>query len=368
MKILSLSKYGKLGASSRLRTLQYLILLEKEGIEVSSQPLISNEALLLRYKQGHYSPSSLVLFYIKRIKTLIFKKSYDLLWIEKEALPWFPVWIELLLLRGKPFILDYDDATFHNYDQNNNKILRYFFHDRLDKLMANASLVVCGNLYLQKRALNSGASNIVILPTVVNLDRYPVKRYVDLSMMEHRNYQCKIVWIGSPSTQHYLKLIKGPLKLLSKKNNFILRIIGSEEFKIPSVNMEIIPWSEEAESKLIRESDIGIMPLFNKSWEKGKCGYKLIQYMACGLPVVASPIGVNQDIVCHGKNGFLANNENEWIASLDKLLGNSALRFKMGSRGRQDVVENFSLTTTAPNLIHNFRKVYEEKNRRNNVD
>jgi glycosyltransferase involved in cell wall biosynthesis len=362
VKILSLTKYGKLGASSRLRTLQYLALLEKKGIDVSSHALISDKALLLRYKLGCYSPVSLIFFYIKRIKTLIFKKSFDLVWIEKEAFPWFPVWIELLLLRGKPFILDYDDATFHNYDQNSNKILRYFFHDRLDRLMAKSSLVVCGNLYLQKRALTSGASNTVILPTVVNLDKYPVKEYIDFTLIDYVNYQCKIVWIGSPSTQHYLELIKGPLQVLSRKYNFILRVIGSDELKISSVNIEIIPWTEEAESKLIRDCDIGIMPLLNTSWEKGKCGYKLIQYMASGLPVVASPIGVNQDIICHGKNGFLANNENEWVASLDNLLGNSGLRSEMGLCGRQDVVEKYSLTIAAPNLINNFRKVYEESN------
>ncbi len=362
MKILSLTKYGKLGASSRLRTLQYLALLEKEGIDVSSHALISDKALLLRYKLGHYSPSSLIFFYIKRIKTLIFKESFDLLWIEKEALPWFPVWIELLLLRGKPFILDYDDATFHNYDQNINKILRYFFHDRLDRLMAKSSLVVCGNSYLRKRAKSSGALHTVILPTVVNLSRYPVKEYNNSLIKSDINYQCKIVWIGSPSTQHYLELIKNSLQILSKKHNFILRVIGSNELNIPSVNIEIIPWTEEAESKLIRDCDIGVMPLLNTSWEKGKCGYKLIQYMASGLPVVASPIGVNQDIVCHGKNGFLANNENEWIVSLDNLLSNSGLRSEMGLYGRQNVVEKYSLATVAPKLIESFRRVYEESN------
>ena len=267
------------------------------------------------------------------------------------------------MLRGKPFVLDFDDATFHNYDQNNNKILRYFFHDRLDKLMAKASLVVCGNLYLQKRALTSGASNTIILPTVVNLDRYPVKRYVDFALVNYSNYQCKIVWIGSPSTQHYLELVTAPLQILSKKYNFILRVIGPDKLNIPSVNMEIIPWSEEEESKLIRDCDIGIMPLLNTSWEKGKCGYKLIQYMASGLPVVASPIGVNKDIVCHGKNGFLATNETDWIMSLDSLLSNASLRSEMGLYGHKNVIEKYSLTTVAPKLIESFRWVYEESNK-----
>ena len=155
MKILSLTKYEKLGASSRIRTFQYLPLLKREGYEVSPQSLISDKSLLSRYKHGNYSVFFLVFSYIRRIKVLFAKQSYDLVWVEKEAFPWFPVWFELLLLRGKPFIMDFDDATFHNYDQNSNKYLRYFFHNRLDKLMAKSALVICGNYYLKQRAENA---------------------------------------------------------------------------------------------------------------------------------------------------------------------------------------------------------------------
>lgn len=368
MRILSLTKYDKLGASSRLRTFQYLSFLERQGVNISLQALIPDEALLLRYKLGYYPLTIVISFYVKRIKVLLFKKSYDLIWIEKEALPWFPFWIEWLLIRGKPFILDYDDATFHNYDQNTNKILRFFFHNRLDRLMAKASLVMCGNLYLKERAIASGAENVVVLPTVINLKSYPIKRYDDLPLKNKDFYQCRIVWIGSPSTQKYLRLIKMALQALAKKHNFILRVIGVDDLCIPSVNIELFPWSEEKEAKLIRDCDIGIMPLFNTSWEKGKCGYKLIQYMGSGLPVVASPIGINKEIVCHGENGFLANNENEWIRSLETLLTNSALRSKMGLHGRQTVVKNYSLSVSAPNLINKFRKLHNELARKNNAN
>jgi glycosyltransferase involved in cell wall biosynthesis len=367
LKILSLTKYGKLGASSRLRTLQYLALLERENINVSSHALISDKALTLRYKFGYYSFLSLIFFYINRIKTLIFKKSFDLVWIEKESLPWFPAWIELLLLGGKPFVLDYDDATFHNYDKNDSKILRYFFHDRLDRLMAKSSLVICGNSYLQKRAKSAGALHTVILPTVIDLDKYLVKEYKNPLTESDTNYRIKIVWIGSPSTQHYLELIKEPLQALSNKYGFSLRVIGPREFSIPSVNVETFSWSEETESELIRNCDIGIMPLFNTSWEKGKCGYKLIQYMASGLPVIASPVGINKDIV-RCDNGFLASNDNDWISSLDSLLSNASLRCKMGLCGRKYVVEKYSLEATTPNLVENFREIHKKMLERSGKD
>lgn len=362
MKILSLTKYEKLGASSRIRTFQYLPLLKREGYEVSPQSLITDKSLLSRYKYGKYSVFFLVSTYIRRIKVLFAKQSYDLVWVEKEAFPWFPVWFELLLLRGKPFIMDFDDATFHNYDQHSNKFLRYFYHNRLDKLMAKSALVICGNYYLKQRAENAGASRTVLLPTVVNLNSYSVKDYNNPKKRFNSKNYCKIVWIGSPSTQHYLQVIKKPLQILSKKYNIILRVIGSKDLKMPSVNLELIPWSEEEESRLIRDCDIGVMPLLNTSWEKGKCGYKLIQYMASGLPVVASPIGINRDIVCHGDNGFLVSNQKQWIRSLSNLVANKSLRSRLGLNGRQHVLKKYSLINAAPKLIESFKQVYERNN------
>lgn len=153
MRILMLTKYGQQGASSRLRTIQYLSWFEQAGIQCDVFPLISDEALKAKYNKQSYNSSELRQAYWNRIRLLLSNKNqYSLIWIEKEALPWTPAWFEKLLLSGIPYVLDYDDALFHNYDMHRLPIVRKIFGKRLDKLMAGASLVVCGNYYLADRA------------------------------------------------------------------------------------------------------------------------------------------------------------------------------------------------------------------------
>ena len=119
---------------------------------------------------------------------------------------------------------------------------------------------------------------------------------------------------------------------------------------LPAVPTEHVPWTEAAEVAAIAEFDVGIMPLADEPWERGKCGYKLIQYMACGLPVVASPVGVNRQIVEHGVNGFLAETPTQWDEALRTLLADPALRQRMGQAGRQKVERQFSLQVTGPKV------------------
>jgi glycosyltransferase involved in cell wall biosynthesis len=357
VKVLSLTKYGEFGASSRLRTMQYIKLLNKEGINITVQHLISNKSLLLRYKIGKYPLDMVAMFYLRRLKTLLKDNNFDLIWIEKEALPWFPVWLEIMLFKGIPYILDFDDATFHNYDQHKNNLLRFFYGSRLDKLMSKASLVICGNSYLESRAIKAGSLNTLRLPTAIDLEKYQIKKYINKANKRNLNYQFKVVWIGSPSTQHYLKIIKKPLQILARKYHFIFQLIGSQEIVIPSIQMEIIPWSEDTEASLIRNSDIGVMPLPDMPWERGKCGYKIIQYMASGLPVIASPVGVNKDLVLDGVNGFLANNDQQWIKAFEDLFESKDLRIKMGLCGREIIEKKYSISITAPKLIKSLKLI-----------
>src|SRR5690606_16069608 len=129
-------------------------------------------------------------------------------------------------------------------------------------------------------------------------DRYPKPQ-----INPRANIIPTIVWIGSPSTVRYLKNLEQSLQQLAQRISFQLRVIGGGEIVIPGVNIQSIPWSEDTEVANIAGADVGVMPLLDSPWERGKCGYKLIQYMACGLPVVASPIGVNTEIVSPSVNG-----------------------------------------------------------------
>jgi glycosyltransferase involved in cell wall biosynthesis len=346
LNILILPRYSRLGASSRLRFFQYLQCLDKENITYTLSSFIDDKALKKFYERGHYNFIDIIKFYWRRIHATLKKGEFDLIWIEKEVFPWLPIFFEKKMLSGLPYVLDYDDAIFHNYDQHHSFLVRYFLGQRIDKIMKDASLVIVGNTYLEKRAIDSGAKKVKIIPTVIDLKKYPTQ----IRTIKNDGIP-RIAWIGSPSTIKYIKHINRPLALLSKKIDFKLRIINNISICIDDVDVEFIPWTEETEVFSLYSCDIGIMPLFDSAWERGKCGYKLIQYMACGLPVVASPVGVNAEIV-RKENGYLAATENDWIEALGKLLSNPNLRKKMGEAGRKQVEEEYCTQQTAFKLIN----------------
>lgn len=344
-KVLALTKYGDLGASSRMRFLQYLPYLQKCGVEVTTKPLLSNDMLRERYQNGGYGKWQLFNAYAKRTGSILKGRQFDIIWIEKEALPWLPAWFELLLLRGKFYVLDFDDAIFHNYDLHRSAWARYIYGRRIDRLMRRAQLVVTGNNYLTDRATAAGAKNVVEIPTVVDLARYPAKENYALL-----DKPC-IVWIGSPSTAQYLIDLAEPLGALAQRHPFTLRVIGAGAVTLPGVDVEVVAWSADTEAAEIAKGDIGIMPLRNTPWELGKCAYKLIQYMACGLPAVASPIGANREVVLDGETGYFADTAAMWIEKIELLLRNVTLRQRFGQSGRARVEAYYCLQQTAPKVI-----------------
>jgi glycosyltransferase involved in cell wall biosynthesis len=354
LKILVLVKYGRLGAPSRLRFLQYFPWLENGGLQLTVRPLLSDVMLRTRYQRGTYDTVSLLWAYASRWRAMLLRRNFDVIWIEKEALPWAPLWVERLLLRGIPYVLDYDDAVFHQYDQHSRAWVRRLYGRRLDGLMANAAMVVCGNNYLAQRAHGAGAQLTVVVPTVIDLTRYSCKSRVSGVVSLPR-----IVWIGSPSTARYLELLREPLRVLAEQQPFVLRVIGGGAVDFPGVQVELMSWSENTEVDSIRACDVGVMPLVDSSWERGKCGYKLIQYMACGLPVVASNVGVNADIVTQGENGYLANTPLEWTTALGKLLKDAPLRAQMGTAGRQLVESTYCVQQTGPIMTKLLRSIVE---------
>lgn len=351
IRILLITKYDRLGASSRMRSLQYVPRLEQAGLQVTVQPLLSDALLQARYKRGGYG-FSLLRAYADRLRALRARHQFDVVWIEKEALPWWPLWLESALLRGVPYVLDYDDAIFHNYDQHANSWVRRLFGRRLDGLMAQAALVVGGNNYLAQRARDAGAPWVEVVPTVIDLARYPYSPPTSATVLARPTAGDlpRVVWIGSPSTARYLQLIREPLQVLAARHPFVLRVIGGGAVDLPGVQVEVVPWTEATEVENISACQVGVMPLLDSLWERGKCGYKLIQYMACGLPVVASPVGVNCQIVEHGNNGFLAEIPAEWEKALQTLLADADLRQRMGQAGRQKVEQQYCIQMTGPRL------------------
>lgn len=351
MKVLFLTRYGRLGASSRLRAMQFFPSLEAAGLQCTVQPLFSDALLEKKYASGSYGLVGTLGAYLKRIASMLESHRFDLVWIEKEALPWLPAWLERMLLAQVPYVVDFDDAVFHNYDLHRLALVRGILGQRIERVLTGARLATCGNNYLAQRAGDAGA--VALLPTVIDLDRYdaPVDRAGRVP---------RIVWIGSPSTVQYVARLAAPLAALARRFPFTLRVIGGS-IALPGVDVECTPWTEETEVAAIAQCDIGIMPLKDSPWERGKCGYKLIQYMACGLPVVASPVGVNVDIVREGVNGLLADADADWETQLARLLGDAALRERMGRAGRVIVEQQYSVQAVAGQLANHLRNA-EKKN------
>jgi glycosyltransferase involved in cell wall biosynthesis len=215
--------------------------------------------------------------------------------------------------------------------------------------MRNAATVVAGNEYLAERAQEAGASSIGIIPTVIDLDRYPDQ------MPGETDKSFTIGWIGSPSTARYVEDITPSLRKICDERDAHVKLIGSGNIDLEGVNLEVREWSEETEIQDIQDIDVGIMPLAQHPWERGKCGFKLIQYMGCWKPVAASPVGMNQKIVENGVNGYLADEYDAWVKALRTLLDDEERRNEMGRRGRQRVEQEYCLKVTTPrwrDVIH----------------
>lgn len=345
MNILLLCRYPRQGASSRLRSYQYLPELEKRGIQVTVSPLFSEDYLEVFYHSGRKRPADLLAAYWQRLKQLFKVKAYDLLWVEKELFPWLPAIAETSLdSLGIPFLVDYDDAIFHRYDQASSAWVRKLLGRKIDRVMASARLVTVGNDYLAERARVAGARRVMQLPTVVDTRRYSLKTVDDSTPFT-------IGWIGSPTTVGYLELIHEPLQSLASERAIRLLVVGAEAEPIAGVSVENLSWSEATETELIQRFDVGVMPLADALWEQGKCGYKLIQYMASGLPVIASAVGVNRKLVEQGVNGYLAEGVEDWQKALKSLADDAHLRAEMGRMGRLKVEQHYSLEVMAPRLI-----------------
>jgi glycosyltransferase involved in cell wall biosynthesis len=339
-RLLVLSRYSRLGASSRLRTLQYRPYIEDAGFEVEYTSLFDDK-YLQRFYSGQSSLLNLPRYYGKRVWQIKKKPAPSLIWIEYEALPWLPFFLESALIsKSIPIISDFDDAVFHKYDLHKLKFVRRLLGNKIDQIMKNSRLVMAGNNYLEDRAHQAGAANVEIVPTVVDLSLYPELTQSD------KKPSAQIGWIGTPNTWNaFGERIFDTLKPLLEARNACFKAVGAGLVEKTKGTLNIVPWREETEVEQIRDMEIGIMPLSDTPWARGKCGYKLIQYMACGLPVVASPVGVNARIVEHGVNGFLAETNDDWHNAVLTLMNDAGLRHRMGQAGRKKVEENYSLQT-----------------------
>lgn len=317
--------------SARFRVRQYIPALLKQNLAVTEMPS----------RFGAYPPQSKLIrpFWAgatlaAQIPKVIKSHSYDVVLLQREMLSSFTT---LERLTKKPRVLDVDDAIFLHRNE--------CFARRLAQM---SDRVLCGNAYLAEW-FSTWNKNICIIPTAVDTDRYA-------PIVNQRNLDVELVigWIGTSGNLKYVYAVEEALtKIITTYPKTKLRIVCDKMPTFRAIDMnrcEFIHWSETIEVESIRGMDIGIMPLEDSAWARGKCSYKMLQYMACGIPVVVSPVGMNSEILSNADVGIGAVSMDEWSNAIASLIENPNLREKMGTRGRQVAVNSFSIAKIAPQI------------------
>ena len=334
-------KYNRDGASSRMRVAQFLDLLASK-YKIKVDILLPENYISRLYNKKSQNIIRIVFGYINRFIKVYFDKA-DIIIIEKELFPYLPYFFERVCLKNKKYIIDIDDAVFLNYELKKSYYFSKFLKNKFKNLFANAYFVFAGSKFLIDYS-KKNSNDVIHMPTVVDVNRYCVKT------KNTDNNSCVLGWIGTPSTYHYFKLIEDVLiqvseNLKSYNINLVVHVIGAHRTEVVTgVNIKHLVWSESAEVDLINDIDIGIMPLLNTNWEKGKCAYKLIQYMACAKPVIASEVGENKIVVEHGVNGYLAKTKDDWIKYITELATDSYKMHQFGKNGRTKVELEYSIS------------------------
>jgi len=347
LPVLFLTHYDRIGAPSRYRAYQYFPALERSGIAPTVQ-LIQSEAMFLmkERRQGRLRFAFLVLLaYLRRMAFLLFRgRRYSVWFVEKELFPFLPYWLESLFLpHGVKVVVDYDDAVFLKYDDRPGPV-GWLLHRKIARLMRRADVVLSGNEFITDYARGAGAREVVWVPSVVDEERYDASPPVSSDPPV-------IGWMGGYRNSRHLLSIGGALRRLAEQERFVLRVVGGARVPLPDeIPVEYREWCEDREIDELRQFTLGIMPLVEGRWEKGKCGLKLIQYLAAGIPVVATPIGINARIVQPGINGRVAQTEEEWLEALRQALADARQGRPSPAACRASVAEHFTLGAQAPTL------------------
>lgn len=355
MKILFLVPYPlKESPSQRFRFEQYFEILTKKNHAYHVQSFLSITGWKILYKPGHLFTKTWIIFsgFLRRLFILIRLSSFDYVFIHREAAPVGPPVIEWLIAKvfRKKIIYDFDDAiwlTDKVQEGLAEKIIRW--RSKVGTISRWSYKVSCGNEYLcdYARTFNQ---NVVLNPTTIDTVGLHTPS-TETKSTEH----VVIGWTGSHSTLKYLKGVEPVLLQLEKKySNLKTLIIADRKPDLALHSLIFLPWNKETEAADLAKADIGIMPLPDDEWAKGKCGFKALQYMSMKIPTVVSPVGVNTKIVESGVNGFYATTEQEWINSIEMLINDAALRQRLGENGRRKVVDFYSVDSNASTFLSLF--------------
>ncbi|HMV11014.1 MAG TPA: glycosyltransferase family 4 protein [Cyclobacteriaceae bacterium] len=356
MKVLFWVPYPKAESpSQRFRFEQYLSLLSQNGIQYKLSTFWDDQSWKILYLPGKTFQKLMgfVRGIFRRIASVFTLSSYDFIFIHREAMPLGPPIFEwIAYLSGKKIIYDFDDAIWLPNTSAENKIAGWLkWHRKVSSICRWSTQVSCGNEFLCSYARQYN-KNVVFNPTTIDTEHlhnptlYPVQR----------DSRITIGWTGTHSTLKYLDFLEPIFQSLEQKFPGQVRflVIANKKPDLKLHSLEFIPWNKSTEIPDLLKLDIGVMPLTDDIWAKGKCGFKALQYMALGVPCVISPVGVNSEIVDNGVTGFLATTKNEWIEKLERLMADQKLREAMGKKGREKVEAEYSVKSNAANFLQLF--------------
>lgn len=353
MKILFLVPYPLNEApSQRFRFEQYLSFLREKNIEYTIAPFWQLKFWKILYSNRSWIKKTfgLITGFSHRILILTKLQNYKYIFIHREASPMGPPIFEWIISKvfKKKIIFDFDDATWLENVSDENKVLsKLKYYTKIKSICSWSYKISCGNNYLCQYSINYN-SNVTYNPTTIDTDKIHNK------LIQQNIDNPNVGWTGTATTLQYLNPLIPVLKKLSNSYKFKLCIIANKLPKFELEKLEYIAWNKNTEIDDLLKFHIGVMPLPDTEWAKGKCGFKLLQYMSLGMPALASPVGVNTKIIDHGINGFLCSNTEEWETRLIQLLTNTELRIKMGKAAREKVIKDFSVLSNKDNFLSLF--------------
>jgi glycosyltransferase involved in cell wall biosynthesis len=348
MKVLVLVPYlHDTVPGQRFRIEQWAAVLERQGVTFRFEAFESPELKRVMYEPGHVftKAGAAARCIASRVRLLakIASGPWDVVVVYREVLPVGPPLLEWTLARtGKPIVYDFDDAIFlPDVSEANRRFAWLKWPRKTGAICRLSTHVMVGNDYLRQYASTFNPA-VTVVPTTIDDRKYLGRSGVGL-------HDPPVVgWTGSRTTIKHLETIRGALRKLRDRVSFRLKVVGATGFRIPGVDVECVPWSAGTELAHLSEFDIGLMPLPDDGWSRGKCGLKALQCMALGIPVIVSPVGVNTEIVIDGRNGFLASTESEWVDKMACLLADAPLRDEFAREGRKTVEQRYSAEIQAP--------------------
>lgn len=357
VNVLVLTRLPVIDASSRQRVYQFQEILKTDyGINLSIDPFYPYEDFI-EYRSGKLNVGRLAMLFLLRINKILKCGNYDLVWVLRGLAPIESPFLFNFIKRKKiPIIFEFDDAIYlgEKASRLRTKLTRSW--DKIHKYVSKSDAIIVGNKILGTWAekYNHRVFNI---PTGVDMNDYPIKKKIDSDGV------FTIGWIGSSSTAPNLELVLPAIEEFSKKRKVKFIVLGGLPMSFENENIEYkdIPWSLENQMEILQQFDVGIAPLYDTPFNKGKCAYKIIQYMATGLPVIASPVGIQKDIIKNFNNGYLASDPKEWVDAFFSLANSIDLRKKMGVSSRVAAEENYDLRILARQLSDTIKSVYRDK-------